>query len=240
MKTCLLAHRCFKEILRDPLTLFFGIAFPLILLGLLSAIQTHVPTPMFEISLLAPGIALFGQSFLTLFTALMIAKDRSTALIHRLMASPLKPAEFLLGYTLSMIPLGLMQGLLCFIAGGLMGMPLDHVCLGMIVLLPICFLFIFLGLIFGLLLNDKQVGGICGALMTNLTAWLSGIWFDVKLVGHGFETIANLLPFVHGVKWLQSAMGGDISCPHGWIPMAYTLLAGMMGTWLFQKKMRRG
>lgn len=239
MRTCLFARRCFREILRDPLTVFFGIIFPLMLLGLLSAIQAHVPVPIFEINVLTPGIALFGQSFLTLFTALIIAKDRSTALIHRLMASPMKSIEFLLGYTLPMIPLGLVQGLSCFMVGALMGMPINHIFSGILALLPISLLFIFLGLIFGLYLNDKQVGGICGALMTNLTAWLSGIWFDVSLAGRGFETIANLLPFVHGVKYLQSAMNGQIFSHHGWILLGYTLLSGALGTWLFQKKMHR-
>ncbi len=27
-------------------------------------------------------------------------------------------------------------------------------------------------------MTDKQVGGICGAALTNLSGWLSGIWFD--------------------------------------------------------------
>ena len=73
MRIRVFAWRCFREILRDPLTLFFGAAFPLILLLLLSAIQANIPVSMFEINTLAPGICVFGQSFLSLFTALMIS-----------------------------------------------------------------------------------------------------------------------------------------------------------------------
>ena len=50
------------ELFRDPLTLFFGAVFPLVLLLLLWAIQSNVPVQMFEINSLAPGIAVFGQS----------------------------------------------------------------------------------------------------------------------------------------------------------------------------------
>ena len=76
MKMLLFAKRNFKEILRDPLNLSFLFGFPVVLLVLLSAIQANIPVSMFEIQHLAPGIAVFGLSFMTLFSATLIAKDR--------------------------------------------------------------------------------------------------------------------------------------------------------------------
>ena len=49
MKMLSFASRNAKEILRDPLTVAFGLGFPLILILLLSAIQANVPVPLFEI-----------------------------------------------------------------------------------------------------------------------------------------------------------------------------------------------
>ena len=73
-----------KEILRDPLTLFFGLGFPLVLILLLSAIQANIPVALFEIQHLTPGITVFGLAFMTLFSATIIAKDRSSSLLQRL------------------------------------------------------------------------------------------------------------------------------------------------------------
>ena len=237
MRTRVFAWRCLREILRDPLTLFFGAVFPLVLLLLLSAIQANIPVSMFEIDKLAPGISVFGQSFLALFTALMISKDRTTALMHRLMASPMRAWEFLMGYILPMIPVSIVQGLICLIAGGVLGMNMRCIPLVTVTLLPSALLFIAIGLLCGVVLSDKQVGGICGALLTNLTAWLSGIWFDVNLVGGAFETIANILPFSHSVKAAQAACAGDIAAilPHIAVVSAYAAILFVLGALLFNR-----
>jgi len=226
--------------MRDPLTLFFGAAFPLILLLLLSAIQANIPVSMFEIDVLAPGICVFGQSFLALFTALMIAKDRSSALMQRLMASPMRAWEFLAGYILPMIPVAVIQSLFCLICGWILGMDPTGIPLTMLVLLPSALLFIAIGLICGIMLTDKQVGGICGALLTNLTAWFSGIWFDVSLVGGAFEKIANALPFIHAVRAVQSAAARDIHAmlAHTAPVAGYSIILLLTGIILFRKTVR--
>ena len=90
MKMIAFAQRNAKEILRDPLTLFFGIGFPVVILVLLSAIQKNIPVALFEIRALTPGIAVFGLSFFTLFAAQLVAKDRSTAFLARLLTTPMK------------------------------------------------------------------------------------------------------------------------------------------------------
>ena len=66
-----------------------------------------------------------------------------------------------------------------------------------------------LGLLCGSVLGVKQVGGLCGALLTNLSAWLSGIWFDLKLIGGVFEKVAYALPFVHAVELEKALLRGD-------------------------------
>lgn len=236
------ARRNFKELARDPLTVFFGAAFPLVLLLLLSAIQANIPVTLFAIDSLAPGIAVFGQSFLTLFAALLIARDRTTALTQRLMASPMTGADFILGYALPLLPLALVQALVCLLVAGIMGLKLSHLPLTLAVLLVSAVFYIAMGLLFGSILTDKQVGGVCGALLTNLSAWLSGIWFDVKLVGGWFLKIADALPFIHAVEAARAAAAGNAAALPGHLAVVAAYAAGLLAlaVFAFLRAMRGG
>lgn len=210
MKRQAFSLRVAKEILRDPLHFGFGLGFPIILLLLLSAIQANIPVALFEISHLAPGIGVFGLSFFSLFCAVLIAKDRESALLQRLYTTPMRSSDFIFGYTLPLLPMVLVQAVICYAAAGLLGLPLTpNILWAVAALIPSAIFFISLGLLAGSLLTSKQAGSICGALLTNLTAWFSGIWFDLDLVGNAFRKIADLLPFVHAVELERSALRGD-------------------------------
>jgi ABC-2 type transport system permease protein len=205
------SKRCAKEILRDPLTLLFGLGFPLVLLYLLSAIQSNIPVDMFEIGRLTPGIMVFGLSFMTLFSATLVAKDRESALIQRLYTTPLSSVDFILGYMLPILPIAIGQALICYLAALPLGLTFSvNILYAIIGIIPIALFNIALGLLCGSLLGVKQVGGICGALLTNLSAWLSGVWFDISLVGGFFEKTAKVLPFLHSVQMEVALSSGDI------------------------------
>ena len=113
MRMLTFSKRCAREILRDPLTLVFGLGFPLVLLFLLSAIQANIPVALFEIQHLTPGITVFGLAFMTLFSATIIAKDRGSSFLQRLYTTPLTPLDFILGYTLPIIPFAVAQSIIC-------------------------------------------------------------------------------------------------------------------------------
>lgn len=242
MRMLTLAGRTTKEILRDPLTLFFGLGFPLILLLLLSAIQANVPVSLFEIQTLAPGITVFGLSFLSLFSATLISKDRSSSLLQRLYTTPLRAADFIMGYTLPMLPIAVVQAVICYIAALALGLPFTgNFFLALAGMLPVSLLYIALGLLCGSTLNDKQVGGICGALLTNVSAWLSGVWFDLELVGGTFQKIANALPFVHAVQMEQALLSGDYMnvFPHIWWVLGYGVVLQAAAVLLFLRQMKK-
>ena len=241
MKILTLAARNTKEILRDPLNLGFGLGFPLVLLLLLSAIQAAIPVSLFEIEHLTPGITVFGLSFMTLFSATLISKDRGTSLLKRLYTAPLSPADFILGYTLPMIPISVAQCIICYIAAFALGLvPTVRILYAVLLIIPVSIFYIALGLLCGSALSDKQVGGICGALLTNLSAWLSGIWFDIGLVGGVFEKISNWLPFVHAVELERAAVAGNYAdiLPHlAWV-LAYAAAASVAAVLVFLKQMK--
>ena len=242
MRMLTFADRNAKEILRDPLNLAFGLGFPLILLLLLSAIQANIPVPLFEIQSLTPGITVFGLSFMSLFSATLIAKDRGSSLLQRLYTTPLTPVDFILGYTLPLIPIAVSQSVICYVAAVMLGLDVtvDIVC-SVLLIIPVAVLYIALGLLFGSILNDKQVGGICGALLTNLSAWLSGIWFDLDLVGGVFRRISYALPFVHAVEMERAALTGDYAAvlPHLWWVLGYAAVLLSLAVALFLRQMKR-
>lgn len=243
MKMLTFATRTAKEILRDPLNLAFGLGFPIVLLLLLSAMQANIPVSLFEIESLAPGITVFGLSFMTLFAATLISKDRESALLQRLYTTPLTASDFILGYMLPILPIAVMQSLVCYIVALFLGLHLTVTILyAVLYVIPIAIFFIALGLLCGSIFNSKQVGGICGALLTNLTAWLSGIWFDPALVGNAFEKIANVLPFLHAVELERAVLNGhytDILSHIYWI-LGYSVLGILLAVFAFLKQMKRG
>lgn len=212
MKMMTFSVRCGKEILRDPVNLGFGLGFPLVLLYLLSAIQANIPVSMFEINTLTPGITVFGLSFMTLFSATLIAKDRECAFLQRLYTTPLTAVDFILGYMLPIIPAALGQTAICYLFAIPLGLTVSiNMVYAILGIIPVVIFNVALGLLCGSILGVKQVGGICGALLTNLSAWLSGVWFDLTLVGGVFERVAKALPFWHAVEMEKALFSGDFS-----------------------------
>lgn len=246
MRAYVFASRNTKEILRDILTLFFGLAFPLVILLLLYAIGSAVPEEahldMFDIENLTPGITVFGLSFIALFSAQLIAKDKTTSFMMRLFTSPIKSSEFILGYTLPLIPMSLAQTLICYITAIILGLEFTpNILLAAVVNIPIALVFIALGLLCGTVLSEKAVGGICGALLTNLSAWFSNIWFDTALVGGWFEEIANAMPFAHAVNAARYALNGEFESVMPdllWV-IGYAVVLLAVAIVIFTVKMKR-
>lgn len=242
MRMLTFAKRCAKEILRDPINLGFGLGFPLVLLFLLSAIQANVPVNMFEIDKLTPGITVFGLSFMTLFSATLVAKDRESALLQRLYTTPLTGIDFILGYMLPILPIALGQTVICYLFAIPLGLTINlNILYAIIGIVPMAIFNIALGLLCGSVFGVKQVGGICGALLTNLSAWLSGVWFDLKLVGGAFEKIASALPFVHAVEMEKALCVGDfeLAASHILPVLLYSVAAIVVAVLCFLRQMKK-
>lgn len=242
MRMWTFSGRTAKEILRDPLNFGFGLGFPVILLLLLSAIQANIPVNLFEIQSLTPGISVFGLSFMTLFSATLIARDRESALLQRLYSTPLTAFDFIMGYALPILPIALAQSLICYVVAIVLGLSATWTILyALFCLLPAAWFFIALGLLCGSVFNVKQVGGICGALLTNLSAWLSGVWFDLNLVGGAFRKIAYALPFVHAVELERAVLAGHYTgiFPHLWWVLGYAAVISIGAVLLFLRQMKK-
>jgi len=242
MRMLTFGKRCAKEILRDPLNLLFGLGFPIVLLLLLSAIQANAPVSLFEIESLTPGITVFGLSFMTLFSASLVARDTESAFLQRLYTSPLKASDFIIGYMLPLIPIGIAQCAICYLMAIILGLPVTvNILYAILMIIPFAIFQISLGLLCGSILNVKQVGGICGALLTNLTAWLSGVWFDLDLIGGSFRKIANMLPYIHAVELERAMIRGDYSelLPRVCVVIGYATITTIGAVLLFLRQMKK-
>lgn len=242
MRMMTFAKRCAKELLRDPINLGFGLGFPLVLLVLLSSLQANIPVSLFEIDTLTPGITVFGLSFMTLFSATLVARDQESALLQRLYTTPLTGADFILGYMLPLLPMAIGQTVICYLAAIPLGLTVSiHILYAILGIVPMAVFNIALGLLCGSLLGVKQVGGICGALLTNLSAWLSGVWFDISLVGGAFEKIARCLPFLHAAELAKALFAGSFSLalPHLLPVLLYSIATTAAAIACFLRQMNR-
>ncbi len=250
MRTIAFTKRTIKELLRDPLSYVFGLGFPMIMLIIMTVVDQSIPAEgnveVFHIWNLAPGIAIFGLTFVMLFTAIQVSKDRATALLMRLYASPMKAIDFIVGYTLPVMVLAVLQAIITFIASTIIGVITDYqfvfgqVIVAILALIPSAFMFIGFGLFFGTLLNDKAAPGICSIIIT-LACMLGGVWMDVDSLGGVIQDVAHVLPFYQGTMAVRYGIAGNYEgvLKPFLIIMGYGVVIYALSIWLFYKKMQQ-
>ncbi|MDF2066550.1 ABC transporter permease [Bacillus sp. Cr_A10] len=240
MRMLTFAQRNRKEILRDPVTLLFGILLPIIIMWLFSIMQKNMPFDLYSIENLTPGIVVFSFSFITLFSGMLLGKDKSTSFLTRIFASPMTATDFIVGYTLPLLPVAILQIVICFISAFVLDLPFNiNVIIAFIVLIIISFLYIGFGILLGTFLTDKQVGGAF-AIFVNLSAWLSGAWFELDMIGGTFKTISYLLPFAHARDATRATLAGEygnLVVPLLWV-IGYTIVIYFIAISGFKKKMK--
>ncbi len=218
------------------MSIIFSLGLPLIFLVIFQ--QLNIPSPEYNIMNFTPGIIIFSYSFLTLFVATLIAKDRSTSLLSRLFASPMKPYEYIGGYFISLLPLTLLQSILLFGTSLLFKMPFNtNLILTILVLIPIALLFIALGITIGLITSEKASGPV-GSLIVQLVAFTSGMWFDMSMTGKVFSTIASILPFNSILKITKAVLNGNgLNIQYVIVSAVYIVIFSLIAIILFKRKM---
>ncbi len=241
MRFAELAIRNFKEMWRDPISMGLEIGIPAGFLVIFWALGRSMRDESFLVpSMLVPGIAVFGFTFLLMFSAVVLARDRESALLSRLLVAPLKPHDFILSYSLPYIPLVILQILLCFGIGALLGLEVTgNTGLAFLILLIMGICSVELGMILGLLFAVNQVSGVGSAIIT-LVAVLGGIWIDLGTIGGVFYGIGNALPFAHAIDAARAVIIGadfsSIATDVYWV-LGYTVVFFALGTFLFRRRM---
>ena len=214
-RTMAFAKRNLIEVFRDPLSWIFCIAFPIVMLIIMSIVNSSIPkeagNTMFRIDNLSGGIVVFGQMFIMLFTAIGVAKDRSSTFLTRLYSSPMKSFDFVWGYILPMLLTGVIQAFISLTAAFVVSLISDYplniagLLLAVIASLPSALMFSAIGLLFGTLFNEKAAPGICSILIS-LGSMIGGIWFDVEAAGGFMYDLAKCLPFLYATRLARSVI----------------------------------
>ena len=238
MRTLNFAKRNFKEIIRDPLSIIFAILLPLFLLFIFE--QFNIPNESYEIQNFTPGIIVFGFSFITLFTAMLVSKDRTSSLLIRLGISPMKSLEYILGYMLSIIPIIVLQNILFFILAIVLGLSFTtNVIWAALISIIIAMLFIAIGIIIGSLVSEKASSGI-SSIVVQLVCFTSGMYFPRELLGDVFSRICEYLPFESCVTIIKGVMNANlesITIRNIIVFSIYTILALIISILIFKEKM---
>lgn len=238
MRTLNFAKRNFKEIIRDPLSIIFSVLLPLFLLFIFK--QINIPNENYELHNFTPGIVVFGFSFITLFTAMLVSKDRTSSLLIRLGISPMKPIEYILGYMLSIIPLILIQNVLFFILAIALGLSFSiNIIWAILISIVVAILFIAIGIILGSLFSEKASSGI-SSIVVQLVCFTSGMYFPRELLGDVFSRICEYLPFESCVTIIKGVMNANlesITIRNIIVFSIYTILALIISILIFKEKM---
>jgi ABC-2 type transport system permease protein len=238
MKALNFANRNLKEIIRDPLSIIFAILLPLFLLFIFQ--QFEIPNEAYNIESFTPGIIVFGFSFITLFTATLVAKDRSTSLITRLCASPMKIKDYIFGYTLSVLPIVLLQNVLFFVMAIALGLEFNSgIPFAIIIALPISVLFILLGIFIGCITTEKSASGV-SSIVVQLVAFTSGMYFPSDMIGKGFDLVCKVLPFSNCMSVIKGVLNKsyDSLFTPCIVTIVYIVVIAMLTTVLFGKKLK--
>ncbi len=241
MKTWIYAKRNMLELLSDPISLVFLIGLPAFLLLFMVSLNQNLPiNDSFQIDQFLPATIVFSFSFLTMFSGMLVAKDRSSSFLNRMYISPLKAHHYIIGYLLPIWLIGWIQCILLTGIGLFLGLSLSiHLISGFLVLMFVSILFIALGLALGSLLKDQQVGPIA-SILVQVVAFLSGMWFSLDLIGGAFQTIGYLLPFAHAVDLTRHVMQGnyqDLGVAFLVVTL-YILIIGFFAIIQFKKTMK--
>ncbi|MBR2712115.1 MAG: ABC transporter permease [Bacilli bacterium] len=232
------AKRNFKELIRDPLSLIFEIALPLFLLFIFK--QFNIPDDIFKLENFTPSIILFGFAFVTLFSATLISKDRTSSLLIRLGTSPMKSSDYILGYIISLIPIIIIQNILFFTLAIILGLNFSiSIIFTILISIVVSIYFIALGILIGSVTSEKGTGGI-GSVVVQLVCFTSGMYFPKEMVGKFFSTICEILPFESCLNIIKGVLNNNfdiISIRNIIVFSIYLIITLVLSIIVFKKKM---
>jgi ABC-2 type transport system permease protein len=238
MKFLELTKRNLKEVFRDPLSLGLSIALPI---GLFLILQTLGNLEeIFKPTVLAPGIVLFGFVMITFSSGFLLARDRESSLLTRMLTAPLRASDFIAAYALPFIPVGIVQVAGIFGIGSFLGLQISgNAGLVLLILFIMCCGYIGMGMIMGSLISSKHVG--FAYMIVLFPTIFSGAWVPVDLMGDGFSRVVHLLPFAHALDATRDVMVegvgfASIVTDFLWV-LCYSVVLVALGVLAFRRRM---
>jgi ABC-2 type transport system permease protein len=217
-------------------TLLYFVVFGSALAGRVSQVEGQ---PFLQF--IVPGLIFLGlanNSFLNTSSSLFITKLQGT--VVDLLASPMGPLEILAGFVGGAMVRGLTVGVLTWVAGALVvGVPLVHPFLTVLLLLLTAWAFAVLGFLAGLWAEKfEQVNFFPTFVMLPLT-FLGGVFYSVRELPEPWHTVSLFNPVVYVVEGLRHGMLGSGLFP-ATVGLALLVLLCAGSTTLAWALLRRG
>src|SRR5699024_12782370 len=114
------------------------------------------------------------------FAGVLISNDRDSSFLTRLFTSPLTGFDYIIGYSYPLLPMSIVQSVICFLTAVFLGLSISiNILLAIVTLIPVAFLFISICLMIGSLFSLKQMNGV-GPIFINVVLWFVSIVLSVE------------------------------------------------------------
>lgn len=228
---------------REPIVVFFALAFSpilLVVLGLVPAMREPAPElgGMRLVSLYLPivvamGIALFSLSGLSQ----LFASYREKGVLRRMRTTPVKPTV-LLGAQLLMATVLSAATMLVMLAIGRLALDVSlprQVLAYLVGYLLLALALFAIGLLVAALAPSSKSASAIGSLVFFPLAFFAGLWLPRAGMNDVLRTISDFTPLGAGVQALQDASAGDWpQLLHLAVLSAWALVAGGLATRFFR------
>ena len=230
-----------KLLLREPILLFWGVAFPLVLLtamglagdkpdpdlGGLSLVQSYVPI------LVAFTLTVLGVSALP--TA--VATYRERGVLRRLATTPLQPSRLLGAQLATNAAMAAITAVLILALARLgfgVSLPQEPLAFLLALILAAAAL-LSIGLLIAALAPRARIAGAVGTMLFFPLMFFAGLWAPRATMGHTLRDIGDYTPLGAAVQALQDASAGAWPGAGRLLVMAaYAVVGAALATRLFR------
>lgn len=192
-------------------------------------------------NILGPGMTVFGLLILIPTAASLIARDKESGMMSRLLTTPLKPWQFIAGYSLPYIPVLIIQiGIYLGLAYALGLKIVGNFGLALLILFLLGLSGVALGMIFGAFIKRESQAPISWLLIIPM-AMLSGAWFETEGMHPVMIAIAKAFPPTYAIRAAQDVISrglgfGNIATDF-YILLGFAIGLFIIGAMLFRRRM---
>ena len=206
----------FKLFLREPLPVFFAVAFPAILIAILGGVQ-YFRQPQkglggLRIIDLYVGISItlvLGMLALQ-FLPVVMAGYREKGILRRLSTTPVSPVFLLIAQLISITVIMLISVVLVIVVGRLAyAVALPRQALGFLVALLLCAVALFaMGLFVAAVAPTSKAGNAIGSILFFPVMFFAGLWLPREGMPPLLRDISDYTPLGAGEQALHDTMAG--------------------------------
>jgi ABC-2 type transport system permease protein len=203
----------------------------------------RIDTKITYIDFIAPGIIIFGLLIMIPTSARIMVHDKEKGFLARLLTTPLRPWEFLLGYSLCLVVIAIAQIIIFMVFGHWLGMNIvGNIWLAFLIFFLTGLCSIGIGMVVASLARtENQAEPLCWLISMPL-AMLSGSWFSIEMMPTYLRQVANLFPYAHAIdaarRVLSRGIGLEAVSSDLLFLAVWAVAIFIIGTFFFRRTMR--